>query len=389
MTIIRKALICYGSRPELLKLSPLYDKLQLADEIRPILCNTGQHKDLLAPHMSSLNIKPDVQLTVMREGQGLDQLMAQLFAQLPAVFDKFCPDMVIIQGDTASALAAAIIAQKKHCPIVHIEAGLRTYDTTSPFPEEIYRQNISKLAAWHFCPTKKSRKNLLREGFKEETIFVTGNTSIDMLLNTQKKSALAGRASMPDGLKETKPFFLITLHRRETQGSPLFSIINSLRDFAKSRPEFDFIFPLHPNPATSDMIKGLIGNTRNIRLIAPVAYPQFIQLMSNAFAIITDSGGIQEEGPTLNTPVIVIRNKTERMEGVENGCLRLAGTDRNSILYELNLLIDDKEHYKAIEQAPNPFGDGNAADRITGHLIDIIERNCPQHAAANQNNPLK
>ncbi len=379
MSIMRKALICYGSRPELIKLSPLYHKLRLSGNIMPILCNTGQHKDLLPPHMNSLNLKADVQLNVMRKGQSLDQLMAQLFAQLPKVFQKFRPDIAIVQGDTASALACAIIARKKQCPIAHIEAGLRTYDHKSPFPEEIYRQNISKLARWHFCPTQKAQQNLLSEGYEPEAIFVTGNTSVDMVLEMQKK--LTDEREMSNGPKIRKSFFLITLHRRESQGAPLVGIINSLLEFANSRPEFDFIFPLHPNPASSDMIKALLGDADNIRLIAPLAYPKFIQLMSEAFAIITDSGGIQEEAPTLNTPVIVIRNKTERAEGVENGCLRLAGTDRNSILYELNLLIDDKAHYKAMQEAPNPFGDGKASDRITRHLIDIIERNFSKNAA--------
>ena len=378
MSIMRKALICYGSRPELIKLSPLYHKLRLSGNITPILCNTGQHKDLLPLHMNSLNLKADVQLNVMRKGQSLDQLMAQLFAQLPEVFQKFRPDIAIIQGDTASALACAIIARKKQCPIAHIEAGLRTYDHNSPFPEEIYRQNISKLAQWHFCPTQTAQQNLLREGYEPEAIFITGNTSVDMILDMQKK--LTDERIMSSGPKIRKPFFLITLHRRESQGAPLAAIIASLLDFAHSRPEFDFIFPLHPNPASSDMIKALLGNADNIRLITPLAYPEFVQLMSDAFAIITDSGGIQEEAPALNTPVIVIRNKTERAEGVENGCLRLAGTDRNSILYELNLLIDDKAHYKAMQDAPNPFGDGKASERITRHLIDIIERNFPENA---------
>ncbi|VAX06208.1 UDP-N-acetylglucosamine 2-epimerase [hydrothermal vent metagenome] len=389
MSIIYKALICYGSRPELIKLSPLYHKLKTTKNILPILCNTGQHKDLLTPHMNSLNLKADVQLNVMRKGQSLDQLMMQLFAQLPEVFQKFRPDIVIVQGDTASALACAIIARKKQCPIAHIEAGLRTYDHKSPFPEEIYRQNISKLARWHFCPTQKAQQNLLSEGYEPEAIFVTGNTSVDMILDMQKKLANDREISVSCGPKETpkkkpkrqKPFFLITLHRRESQGTPLVTIINSLLEFANSRPEFDFIFPLHPNPASSDMIKALLGGADNIRLIAPLAYPRFVQLMSEAFAIITDSGGIQEEGPALNTPVIVIRNKTERAEGVENGCLRLAGTDRNSILSELNLLIDDKAHYKAMQEAPNPFGDGKASDQITSHLIDIIERDFPENVS--------
>jgi len=367
--MVHKVLICCGSRPEFIKISPIYHKLKKTPEIIPILCNTGQHRELLAPHLSSLNMRPDVQLDVMQPRQSLDQLMAQLFAQLPQVFDQHRPDMLIIQGDTASALAAAMIAQKRPCPVAHIEAGLRTYDRASPFPEEIYRQNISRLAKWHFCPTQTARENLLKEKIPAETIFVTGNTSVDMVMHMHHKT----HGPSP-WQKERKPFFLITLHRRESQGSPLIRIISTLLDFAKSQPEFNFIIPLHPNPATSDMIRSLIKSQKNIRLIAPLPYDQFIQLMTDAFAIITDSGGIQEEAPSLNTPVIVVRDKTERAEGIISGCLRLAGTHKKGILYELNLLIHDRLHYKRMQQAPNPFGDGHAAGRITGHLTQIIER---------------
>ncbi|MBL4800627.1 MAG: UDP-N-acetylglucosamine 2-epimerase (non-hydrolyzing) [Emcibacter sp.] len=374
MRKVHKALFCCGSRPELIKISPIYHHLKTIAEIAPFLCITGQQKDLLTPHLENLEITPDFQLDVMRKGQSLDQLMERLFVQLPDIFDECQPDIVIIQGDTASALASAVIAHKKNLPIAHIEAGLRTYDKSSPFPEEIYRQNISALTKWHFCPTEMTRENLLRENVTEDHIFVTGNTSVDMILATyQKTKSIDYSISLPR--KGTNPYFLITLHRRESQGAPLIRIANSLLDFAKSRPEFDFILPLHPNPATSHMIKHLLGAQKNIYLITPLPYPQFVHLMANAFAIITDSGGIQEEAPSLNTPVIVVRNTTERTEGIESGCLRLAGTSKDSILYELNLLIDDKTHYKKMQQAPNPFGDGRAASRIAAHLKNILERN--------------
>ncbi|MBL4893484.1 MAG: UDP-N-acetylglucosamine 2-epimerase (non-hydrolyzing) [Emcibacter sp.] len=324
---VHKALFCCGSRPELIKISPVYHHLKTAVNISPLLCNTGQHTDLLTPQLESLNIKPDYQLDVMREGQSLDQLMERLFIQLPGIFDQCQPDIVIIQGDTASALAAAIIAHKKGLPIAHIEAGLRTYDRTSPFPEEIYRQNISTLTRWHFCPTEKARQNLLREEIQEDRIFVTGNTSVDMIMKIHRKIKNKPYATLLPR-KGDRPYFLITLHRRESQGAPMIRIANSLLDFAKSKPEFDFILPLHPNPATSHMIRDLLGNQENISLITPLPYPQFVQLMAKAYAIITDSGGIQEEAPSLNTPVIVVRNTTERTEGIESGCLRLAGTDK-------------------------------------------------------------
>ncbi|MCK5425301.1 MAG: UDP-N-acetylglucosamine 2-epimerase (non-hydrolyzing) [Emcibacter sp.] len=381
MSYTHKVLFCCGSRPELIKISPVYHHLKTIEKITPLLCNTGQHTDLLTPHLDTLRITPDFQLNVMRKGQSLDQLMAHLLTQLPNVFENSSPDIVIVQGDTASALASATIAHEKGLPVAHIEAGLRTYDKASPFPEEIYRQNISKLAQWHFCPTDKARQNLLSEDIAEENIFVTGNTSVDTVLRTYESSKSNGCDVPNFGSDSSRPYFLITLHRRESQGAPLKRITTCLLDFAISRPEFDFIFPLHPNPVTSQIIKSQFGNQKNISLITPLAYPQFVCLMAKAFAIITDSGGIQEEAPSLNTPVIVVRDKTEREEGVESGCLRLAGTEKDAILHELNLLIDDKAHYKRMQQAPNPFGDGLAAGRITAHLANILEKNhAKQHS---------
>jgi len=361
------ALFCCGSRPELIKISPVYHKVRGEAKITPLLCTTGQHRDILTAHLDCLNIKPDFMLDVMRAGQSLDQLMDQLFTRLPDVLDQARPDMVIIQGDTASAFATAIIASRKGLPLAHIEAGLRTHDLTSPFPEEIYRQNISALATWHFCPTAISRHNLLREGRAPDSIFVTGNTSVDMVMATHQKQETRQ-------VNGKKPYFLITLHRRESQSAPLREIVGSLRDFAAQQPEFDFIIPLHPNPATSDMIRDRLGEQQNISLISPLPYPQFVRLMAGAFAIITDSGGIQEEAPALNIPVVVVRDVTERAEGVDSGCLRLAGTRKEGILRELTLLVEDDTHYNRMRQAENPFGDGRAADRIAAHLKHIMER---------------
>ena len=374
MSKVFKVLFCCGSRPELIKISPAYHLLLSIKEIRPLLCNTGQQKDLLAPHLEFLNMRPDYTLDVMRDGQSLDQLMEQLFHQLPHVLNEIRPGMIIIQGDTASALAATIIANKNNIPVAHIEAGLRTYDKKSPFPEEIYRQNISKLAHWHFCPTERARHNLIHEGILDDKIFITGNSSVDMVENIYKALPKDVKASPSIRTNSTRSYFLVTLHRRESQGSPLKEIISSLLAFTKSTPDYDFIIPLHPNPLTSLLIKNTLKEQDNIYLIPPCPYPEFVRLMADAYAIITDSGGIQEEAPSLNTPVIVVRDKTERQEGVENGCLRLAGTKKTTILEELNLLINDKTHYQRMQQAPNPFGDGRAAEKITAHLIDIVEK---------------
>ncbi|WP_417623320.1 non-hydrolyzing UDP-N-acetylglucosamine 2-epimerase [Paremcibacter congregatus] len=361
-------LFCFGSRPELIKLAPVYHNLKSHFNITPRLCDTGQQKDLLAALYQELDMTADIRLSVMKSGQSLDQLIATLTAQLPEVIKRLHPDLVVVQGDTASAFTAAMVAGGQNVAVAHVEAGLRTYDITSPFPEEIYRQGISKIAAWHFCPTEQARLNLLKEGHPENRIFVTGNTVIDMILRQKNTSPpiLAGR----DG---KRPYFLITLHRRESQGEPLRNTLATLMEFAITNPAYDLVMPLHPNPATSTVVQEMLGRHDNIFLIDPLPYPKFVALMSGAFAIITDSGGIQEEAPSLNVPVIVVRTKTERPEGVENGCLRLAGTERATILQELDLLIHDKAHYKSMQTAENPFGDGHAAERIAHHLKDIAE----------------
>jgi len=367
-----KVLFCCGSRPELIKISPVFHKLAGLTPLSPQLCLTGQHTDLLAPHLDYFGLTADYQLHVLQNGQTLDRLMAKLLDQLPAIFSRANPDLVIVQGDTASALAAAITAQRMGLRVAHIEAGLRTYDRSSPFPEEINRQIITRLADWHFCPTEQTRRNLVREGIPDQAIFVTGNTAVDVLLKTRRACPVI--SSSPPKRRDGRPYFLMTLHRRESQGAPLMRIINSLLAFARQRPAYDFILPLHPNPLTAGMIHHLMGHQQNIMLVPAQTYPHMVQLMAGAFAVITDSGGLQEEAPSLNTPLVILRDNTERPEGIEAGCLRLAGTDPRTILYELNLLIDDPAHYKRMQQAENPFGDGFAADRICARLINLFER---------------
>ena len=367
-----RALFCCGSRPELIKIAPVIDHCHTLENIDPLLCLTGQHRELLSCHLDYFNLIPQYRLNVLRQGQSLDQLMQLLFEQLPAVIEQAEPDIVIVQGDTASALASAIMAHKANIPVAHIEAGLRTYDQNSPFPEEIYRQSISKITKWHFCPTKRARQNLWDEKIPSETIFVTGNTAVDAVLKTM--TAIKADQNFSPLHLTNKPYFLITLHRRESQGAPLRRIVTCLLDFANKRRNFGFVLPLHANPNTADMIQKRLGQQPNIHLIPAVSYPHMVSLMARAFAIITDSGGIQEEAPSLNTPVIIVRENTERPEGIESGCLRLAGTRPDRILYELNLLIDDPSHYNRMKCAENPFGDGFAAQRIAAHLQDIVTR---------------
>lgn len=373
-------LISCGSRPELIKLAPLYHHLKLEENIQPLLCLTGQHKDLIAPLLSAFDLIADFSLDTLRNGQSLPRLMRRLFNELTPVFAAVKPDMVLIQGDTSSALASAIIAKKLSLELAHVEAGLRTHDLTSPFPEEINRQTISKLSDWHFCPTDKARENLRKEGIADQSIFVTGNTVIDMLNRTRRGPQKALAEIVPD--KDwTRPYFLLTLHRRESLGSPLLNILEAIKETAYGKPDFDIILPVHPNPQVASAVIHKLNGCKNIFLIKPLAYSDCLALMEKAFAILTDSGGLQEEAPALNIPLLILRDKTERMEGIERGCLRLAGTTAQSIRREVNLLINDKAHYNRMCRAKNPFGDGRASLRITAHLMDILKGSTNFNAA--------
>jgi len=367
-----KVLFSCGSRPELIKLAPLYHHMKLEQDIEPILCLTGQHKDLVAPLLTPFDLQPDFLLDTLRPGQSLPELMRRLFRELTPVFEQISPHMLILQGDTSSALAAAIIGQKLSLKIAHVEAGLRTHDLTAPFPEEINRQTISKLSDWHFCPTQTARQNLLKENIADQKIFVTGNTVIDMVNKTRSKP-LPPLKSIIGEKDWSRPYFLLTLHRRESLGSPLIRILSAIKDIAHRHQNFDIILPVHPNPQVKLAIREFLGDCDNICLTEPLSYPECIVLMSNAYAILTDSGGLQEEAPALNTPLLILRDKTERMEGVECGSLRLCGTEADKIRREVDLLIQDKAHYNRMCRARNPFGDGRASMRITAHLMDILK----------------
>ena len=364
-----RVMLCAGSRPELIKLVPLYRLLHQNRIIRPVLCLTGQHQDLLQPFLAEFGIQPDVMLQGETVHRSLEELNRRLFRQLPHAIKRHAPHLVIVQGDTTSALTAAVVATRLSIPVAHVEAGLRTYDVNAPFPEEINRQTISTLASWHFCPTERNRQNLLNEGRHPAHLFVTDNTGIDMLLQT-----LGQRQKDPQNPDPapSRPYFLITLHRRESHGYPLRRILNALRKFAEAWTDYDFIMPVHPNPAVKSAVHALFQGPENVRLLPPVAYGRFVGLMQKAFAILTDSGGIQEEAPALNVPVVVLRDKTERQEGVQAGCLRLAGTGPNGIFAELALLIQNPDHYIRISRAPNPYGDGRASERIGVHLNKIL-----------------
>ncbi|WP_417319458.1 non-hydrolyzing UDP-N-acetylglucosamine 2-epimerase [Emcibacter sp.] len=363
-----RVLLCAGTRPELIKLAPVYRDLCTRPSFRPYLCLTGQHDSLVRDLPRALNIAPDFILE-RNPGDGSQLgLIKGLSAQLAKILQQLAPRLVVVQGDTASSLCAAMTAAHWNIPIAHVEAGLRTHDLLSPFPEELYRQLISRLAKWHFCPTRNNRTNLLKENIPRSQIHITGNTSIDALLEVsrQQKEPLETKSAR-------RPYILITLHRREVQGERLAAIATAFAKFARAHDDFDFRIALHPSPAVRNLLHHILQPAGNIQLLPPMDYPDFVPLMKNAFAILSDSGGIQEEAPALDVPVIVIREKTERQEGVQSGCLRLAGHDPEKIFSELSMLIRDRDHYIDMCNAKAPFGDGRAGRQIGAILENLIK----------------
>jgi len=354
-------LLFVGTRPEIIKLAPVYHHLKKHKHFNPEICFTGQHRDLAPAMMDEFALAANYQQKIPDDLHQLEDITKNLLSNLPAVLQQAKPDLCIVQGDTTSAFAAAVTSQKAAIPVAHIEAGLRTYDVNAPFPEEVNRQNITKLSNWHFCPTQMAREHLISENIAPDTIFVTGNTAIDSLMKYHSQSLQ----------KPERPYFLITLHRRESHGAPLLQILEGLKTAAAEHTEFDFIFCSHPNPTVSQALNSLLTDCPNINLIPPQSYTDFIKLMANAYTILTDSGGIQEEAPSLNIPVLVLRDKSERQEGIKSGCLILAGTDPKNIRNHIDQIIHDQDHYDQICSSPNPFGSGQAAKKIVAHLENI------------------
>ena len=370
-------LIVVGTRPEVIKLAPLYREFQRrSDRIRPLCCVTGQHRDLLDPLIHFFHIRSDYDLNVFREDQGLSDVTTRVIARLEPVLASEKPDMVLVQGDTTSAFAAAVAAFYKRIPVGHVEAGLRSHDRFRPYPEEVNRACISRIADLHFCPTRGAAQNLLTEGIPEPSVFVTGNTVIDALLTTRKlvaKEGTIGQGVRWPGLSEHR-MVLVTAHRRESFGTGLKNLSLALIDIAEKYDDVMIVASLHPNPHVRGPVQRLLGSRTRIKLIEPQDYMAFVSLMTQCFLIITDSGGIQEEAPSLCKPVLVAREVTERPEAVSCGAARMVGTDRAAIVREASRLLDDPVFYASMIVSENPFGDGRASQRIADIVESFVDR---------------
>ncbi|RMF92205.1 MAG: UDP-N-acetylglucosamine 2-epimerase (non-hydrolyzing) [Candidatus Schekmanbacteria bacterium] len=367
---MKKILFLFGTRPEAIKLAPVILKLRECKKYKVRVCVTAQHREMLDQVISLFKIKPHYDLNLMRQNQSLEEITSRLISSIEPVLRKEKPDFVFVQGDTTTTFTAALAAFYQRIPVAHIEAGLRTNDIYQPFPEEINRRLTSSIASIHFAPTKESKQNLIREGISRKKIYVTGNTVIDALLYTigkvEKKKRIPSKLKIIDFNKKV---ILVTGHRRENFGKGFENICTALKSLSNNK-DIEIVYPVHLNPNVQKPVKRILGNIDNIKLIEPLDYFPFVYLMSKSYFIITDSGGIQEEAPSIGKPVLVMRNKTERPEALKAGTVKLVGTDRRKIEDEANKLINNKKYYLKMARAHNPYGDGKASQRI----VSVMEK---------------
>lgn len=359
-----KVVAVFGTRPEAIKMAPLVKLLERDEEINCRVVVTAQHREMLDQVLSLFDIVPAHDLDIMRPGQNLFNITGRALAGLGPVLEEERPDLVLVHGDTTTTFVAALAAYYLQLPVGHVEAGLRTGDRYSPFPEEMNRHLTGALAELHFAPTGAAKGNLLREGVPEERIFVTGNTVIDALLGTVRPDFRFSQGILAAMDFVDRRVLLVTTHRRENLGEPMREIHEALADIVVAYPDVEIIFPVHRNPAVRTVAEEVLGGLSRVHLIEPMDYQPFVNLMARSYMVLTDSGGMQEEAPSLGKPVLVLRNTTERPEAVEAGTVRLVGTSREAVLAESRRLLDDVEYYRAMATAVNPYGDGQAAKRI-------------------------
>lgn len=376
-------MIVFGTRPEAIKLAPVVLAMQ-ADPtyFETYVLATGQHSEMLSQVLDVFGIKPDRNLEIMTAGQSLSDVTTRALAGIGSVLKEFRPHVVLVQGDTTTAFVGALSAYYEQIPVAHVEAGLRTHNKYNPFPEEINRRLISALADIHFAPTDFSRQQLQNEGISNGSIFVTGNTVIDALLMSIKKDYIFQNDLLNSIDYKRKKVIILTMHRRESFGAPMQGILQGICKIAKDYEDVEFIFPVHLNPEVHKATRNILGNAsrKNIHLVEPLPYQAFVQIMDRSFIILTDSGGIQEEAPSLAKPVLVLRETTERPEGIEAGTAKLVGTDQDRIYNEVRELIENPSAYERMARAVSPYGDGRASKRILNILqeLDLEKIRLPQ-----------
>ena len=367
----KKVMVVFGTRPEAIKMAPVIQALRQKDELFCQVIVTAQHREMLDQVLQLFKIVPDFDLDLMRQGQTLTEITTRALNGLKEVFQRELPDLVLVHGDTTTTFVAALAAFYAQIPVGHVEAGLRTGNKYSPFPEEMNRKLASVLADYHFAPTETARRNLLLEGIAPEKVFVTGNTVIDALLATVKTEYNFLDPSIEGILKQSNTrTILVTTHRRENLGEPMRQIYQALKNILDLFPDTQVIFPVHKNPLVRKVVTEVLGSHPRVSLVEPMDYEPFVNLMSRSHLILTDSGGIQEEAPSLGIPVLVVRDTTERPEAVEAGTVSLVGTEYESVYLELKRLLSDQVAYDRMSMASNPYGDGYAASRIATIIVE-------------------
>lgn len=363
---MKTVMLVFGTRPEAIKMCPLVNELKMREGIKTVVCVTGQHRQMLDMVLETFNVVPDYDLSIMKTGQTLFDITTNILNKIGEVLDEVKPDVVLVHGDTSTTFVTALACFYKQIDVGHVEAGLRTYNIYSPYPEEFNRQAVSIISKYNFAPTELSKANLVKEGKDESTIYITGNTAIDALKTTVREDYSHPQL---EWAKDSR-LIMITAHRRENLGEPMHNMFRAIRRVMEEYPDVKAIYPIHMNPVVRKAAEEELGGCDRIRIIEPLEVLDFHNFLANSYMILTDSGGIQEEAPSLGKPVLVMRDTTERPEGIKAGTLKLVGTEEQVIYENFKLLLEDKIAYDSMSKASNPYGDGFACKRIA----DILEK---------------
>lgn len=362
---MKKVMLVFGTRPEAIKMCPLVNELKTRKQLETVVCVTGQHRQMLDQVLEAFQVEPDYDLSIMKDRQTLFDVTTNILNKIKEVLEKEKPNVVLVHGDTSTTFVTALACFYLQIPVGHVEAGLRTYNIYSPYPEEFNRQAVSIISQFNFAPTELSKNNLLKEGKKEETIFVTGNTAIDALKTTVREDY-----THPDlEWASDSRLIMITAHRRENLGEPMKHMFRAIRRVMDEHPDVKAIYPIHMNPVVREIADSILGDDERIRIIEPLEVLDFHNFLNRSYMILTDSGGIQEEAPSLGKPVLVMRDTTERPEGIAAGTLKLVGTEEETIYQNFKSLLENKDEYEKMSKASNPYGDGFACKRIA----DVLE----------------
>ncbi len=361
---MKKIMLVFGTRPEAIKMCPLVNELKSRDNVQTIVCVTGQHRQMLDQVLDAFNVTPDYDLSIMKDKQTLFDITTNILNKIKAVLEEVKPDVVLVHGDTSTTFVTALACFYMQIPVGHVEAGLRTYNIYSPYPEEFNRQAVGIISAYNFAPTELSKQNLLNEGKNPESIFVTGNTAIDALKTTVRDDYTHPELEWAKGSK----LIMLTAHRRENLGEPMRNMFKAIQRVMDEHPDVKAIYPIHMNPVVRQTANEILGGNDRIHIIEPLEVLDFHNFLANSYMILTDSGGIQEEAPSLGKPVLVMRDTTERPEGIAAGTLKLVGTDEDVIYNNFKQLLEDADEYAKMSNASNPYGDGFASKRIADIL---------------------